>query len=617
MEFIKTLDIYSSNINFYFNGQEKVRTISGGILSLVTLIITFFITFIFGKDFYYRINPKTTSEIVFPSNFPVANLSEFQIIWRLEDYSTNTINFTDILYPNVKYFRLKKNITTDSYDIIENIELNYTTCDKIQIQDQSDLSFKPAQSNCIVLDKYSDKLLGGDLSEDSFSSILVDISSCSKVTNKCSNSTQLIDFFKDFVYLKIMAQKILFSTDDLVKPLKIKPIVSYSLISPNLYLENSIHFSKHILNDDQGWIFSNPENKTKITFDKIVSNSKFRDTKEYDNNQPLSLVSNFFYLKKDYIYTRRTFMKLQELASISGGFISSLRLLIGIINIYFFEFERNLSFLKELFIYKKSENINQIYKNGKFKFKSGGKNLNFNISKIEKDKIFIDLNHPRINKEDSSRIGMNEESPDGKRSNNIELNNIIDNNYKQDVKEIESRNFSDKGNNLKNKNQNISVSNDSKKEYSFEEKIYRMDFYKNRNDFSDLKILNKLKNSIFFCIKKNKKEIFLNQAYNNSIKKITNKIDIIYIIKSFNYLKILKDLFINKNEQFLIKNYFKHSFNTKDEKIKIDGIQKIEMIEYFQNFTEKENKKNFVDETSIDNTILKQFNGIFNSFEKI
>ena len=107
-------------------------------------------------------------------------------------------------------------------------------------------------------------------------------------------------------------------------------------------------------------------------------------------------------------------MKLQDLASISGGFISSIRLLMGIINFYFFEFEKNLRFLKEFFIYKKSENINYNFINEKIelKFKTGGKNFNVNISKIEKDKKFNDFNHSRIKNEDSSRIRMNVESQD-------------------------------------------------------------------------------------------------------------------------------------------------------------------------------------------------------------
>ena len=97
MEFIKTLDIYSSNINFYFNGQEKVRTIPGGILSLLTLIIAFLISFIFGADFYYRTNPKITSETMFSLNYP----SLLQINLRLEYSFGRSLNFTAILYPYV------------------------------------------------------------------------------------------------------------------------------------------------------------------------------------------------------------------------------------------------------------------------------------------------------------------------------------------------------------------------------------------------------------------------------------------------------------------------------------------------------------------------------------
>ena len=48
---------------------------------------------------------------------------------------------------------------------------------------------------------------------------------------------------------------------------------------------------------------------------------------------------------------------------------------------------------------------------------------------------------------------MNEESPDGKKFKNIELNNIIDNNYKLDAKEIEIPNLINLGKNLKITNQ--------------------------------------------------------------------------------------------------------------------------------------------------------------------
>ncbi len=69
---------------------------------------------VFGLDLVNRIKPKVISEQQHPSNFtPIqVNQKKLTYAWRLEDEDGFFYNFTGKLFPQIHYYKYRRNHTT-------------------------------------------------------------------------------------------------------------------------------------------------------------------------------------------------------------------------------------------------------------------------------------------------------------------------------------------------------------------------------------------------------------------------------------------------------------------------------------------------------------------------
>lgn len=113
MNILESIDIFGENIYFQFNKKEKLKTTTGGIFTLITILMGFAISFLFGKDFYLRTNPQLTKNIISPSKNPSFKLSNknLTIPYRIEDNSGRPIEDSIPLFLKVNYIQYK---ATDS-----------------------------------------------------------------------------------------------------------------------------------------------------------------------------------------------------------------------------------------------------------------------------------------------------------------------------------------------------------------------------------------------------------------------------------------------------------------------------------------------------------------------
>lgn len=59
---VKVFDIYGSNFNLRINNQSKFKSVTGGLLSLITMGVLVFCIVTFGRQFYLRLNPFISIE---------------------------------------------------------------------------------------------------------------------------------------------------------------------------------------------------------------------------------------------------------------------------------------------------------------------------------------------------------------------------------------------------------------------------------------------------------------------------------------------------------------------------------------------------------------------------
>ena len=131
------------------------------------------------------------------------------------------------------------------------------------------------------------------------------------------------------------------------------------------------------------------------------------------------------------------------------------------------------------------------------------------------------------------------------------------------------------------------------------------------------------------CIRKNIKTKYFDFAYKRATQKIIGYLDIMNFVKNFEYLKVLKNIFLNKNQKVLIKEYFKFSGNYDYKNHDLDLNNKNQMTNYFEKISKKteifgninnhykdnnNNTNKISSEFEIDRILLKKFNKFYDSF---
>src|SRR5687768_12873091 len=101
MSFLSTIDIFGTEFSFTTFGSSKYGTIMGGMLTIICGFVFIAFTVLFGRDFFWRENPKLLTQTIFPELYPPPiklNQSTLIIPWRFENVDGNPINMTGKLY---------------------------------------------------------------------------------------------------------------------------------------------------------------------------------------------------------------------------------------------------------------------------------------------------------------------------------------------------------------------------------------------------------------------------------------------------------------------------------------------------------------------------------------
>ena len=137
MEFIKSIDVFGQEFYFTIFGKSKYNTMFGGMLTILVFIFTCLITILFGVDLITRTNPKVMVERVIPKSYTYTNCSiqNFPFFWRFSDDNIQTIDITNILFPQLSFFVYKYNNISNQYDLLYNKFLSTKLCTKELVKD--------------------------------------------------------------------------------------------------------------------------------------------------------------------------------------------------------------------------------------------------------------------------------------------------------------------------------------------------------------------------------------------------------------------------------------------------------------------------------------------------
>ena len=258
MELFTSFDfLYCSDFKFSVFKKPSFKTPLGGILTLITLALTVVTAFYFGKDLYYRTNPKLTYNKIVPETYPSFNLTKdnFLLYFQIQDGTGVPLPAEPNLYFHIYYFQAKVVNGLGNPIIYNTVYLNSTTCDLSLVSNATFYNLKKmGQFKCLNLSNPDSQMngyqTGGYWDGEFVNYFYMELSYCQGFTNNnngtnCTDSEQLYNFLYQGgrqITMNLFLQSGSIIEDMLYNPLKTDYSVHFYDIDVNLQTSNKATF---------------------------------------------------------------------------------------------------------------------------------------------------------------------------------------------------------------------------------------------------------------------------------------------------------------------------------------------------------------------------------------
>ena len=139
-EILEILDLFGTKIGFYCEGKPKFYTAFGGLLSIISILISIVSFFLFSLDDLKRVSPTTSS-----SSIPSAGYRKIKFekekIWipmRITDYNYNFLSYEDLVYPVIQYIYAERNNFNEPF-VRKYKKINYKLCNETSMVNKPDI----------------------------------------------------------------------------------------------------------------------------------------------------------------------------------------------------------------------------------------------------------------------------------------------------------------------------------------------------------------------------------------------------------------------------------------------------------------------------------------------
>jgi hypothetical protein len=328
-DLIKYIDYFGVTFQFNTQKNKKYTSILGGILTTICLLLIITFGFLFGRDFYLKRNPKMNEQMVFPLNYSEAfTLSPENIVvpWRLMDTNSQSVDFKNKIFPLLIYE--KAIINSTGTHIIYNEALPYSKCNSQNVKVNITSSYKLDDYFCFDWSK-GDYTFGGYWDGSYVDYFYIALSTCENSlifskNIKCSSTEELYNIFldKNLLYFELLYPEVSVVPDNIDSPLITNYNSHFFNFSPKIFRFDRFYFNKVQISDDLGWIIENPRDRYLFSMSNINSDFTFFETSMFNKEGYGSIFYiATFYMKKSFKLYKRSFMKVQDLAALVGGFM--------------------------------------------------------------------------------------------------------------------------------------------------------------------------------------------------------------------------------------------------------------------------------------------------------
>ena len=590
-QILKYIDIYGTKYTFYSNKKPKLYTVTGGILSVISIFFCILIPIILSLDDLKRKTPNVIMSKIFAGSQREIKFKDLKIFipWRIIDYNYNQyVNHTGLLYPIINYIIEEKNEVTKMMNLRET-KLNYKLCNETYMIDDYNIYKMTIPLNevyCIDLDDLNGE---GSWITGLVNFIKFDLYYCENGTNYDENNPNCTSHDK------------IINSIGLNNTLKIAfyfPIIQYQPTNRNnpvivTYQQHSLCLSKYtkklekavlkesIFTDDSGWILRKDSNSSYWGMNFISGDDQFMGDKEdfIGQESDSKIYSINIYIESDINHYIRYYKKLNIILAEAVPVAFIIFFIFKHTSKLFKFAEGNKKIIELLF-----ENLTEKPKQFKEKVKpknisddnlhykgrlSCKNNIFFKDDSKNKKKGKISIDYVVNNKHDDMRSSI---IINKKRNTNISMNNL---NLKNKLFSQNKKN----NNNNDLSNQNL-IFNESykKKDFILNEDKNKNKFYKTYASASEKKVISNNINSkngklfpykYYLCsvfiknINISKGNFFFSARFAKVYTFLCQLFDVTTYISLQREFSVLKNSLSEKNIK-LIENYNKINVNSKN-----------------------------------------------------
>lgn len=312
-------DLFGSAPHFYAFGQKVFKTQIGAWSTMCIAVLIIVAIGLFGKDFYLKETPRVFSETISSDSYDNITISpsNFQFMYRIEDTNGNYLDYHGslggIIVSYKQYF-----YNTTSQEFITNItEYIPTQCDERTVKDVK-LSKNRNLTEWFCLNIPEEGVgFGGSWSANFVNYWSIEINNCPTVNN-CFSQSEIENILNDGVGFSQYYPQYYFSPANLDSPLNIKYVNLFTYINPSTSFDYQLFWRSYLLEDDLGWILKDTKIITVLAFDYIEKGLGFLGIQE---SKKVLYFQSIFYTSSEKTLFHRSYMKIQELAALVGGFM--------------------------------------------------------------------------------------------------------------------------------------------------------------------------------------------------------------------------------------------------------------------------------------------------------
>ena len=318
---IKYLDLFGTKFTFYTENNPKLYTLTGGILSIISIFLCTLSFFLFSFDDLNRKYPITTTSYTLEGLKNVKFGDEkIWIPWRIVDYNNNEyVNHTGILFPIIYHYSGIKDRKTRVYNYNTTI-LNYKLCSETSMANKSEIYHITIPLNeiyCIDMDNF---YMGGSWLDEYINYIEFDLYYCKDGIDYDENNSDCSSFESIMRYkgednsldISVYYPLVQFQPTNKTHPIVILYKQFFYHLSKHSNKIDRLYIQENLLTDDLGWILKKEKNHsywglTSMNGDTYLTGTNSDLMKEGSSSRGYSFN---IYLEPGVIHYKRHYKKL-------------------------------------------------------------------------------------------------------------------------------------------------------------------------------------------------------------------------------------------------------------------------------------------------------------------